>query len=526
MVTKKEIKFYAITSITQATEKDSLYALKSPTDTTFKLIVTDLYGNIVHLKDLTGGSSSSGIINIVSNDNSIDVSGTSTAKNIQVSEVLQNLITSALQPNANITELFNDAGYITISDIPVFTPSDYDLSDFTNTNADPFIKESDLPATYPPSSHTHVEADITDLDKYTQLEVDNLLDNKVDKIAGKGLSEEDYTSTEKSKLSGIEVGAEVNNISDTNATDLTDGGETNLHNHDSRYYTETEVDTFLNNKFNNPTGDNTQYLDGSGIPTTFPTIPSIAGLATETYVNNGLNLKVDKVTGKSLINDTEISRLASMTAIFTTALKSAYDSAGTNLSALLATGSRLITTTEITILSNTSGTNSGDNATNTTSNTYADGKVENNLSASTTVAPSKTAVNDALLQKVDKSYFEDWTDFSGTTVVTSWSVPSITFLQYTRSGKALTIRGRITGTSNTSTNPTITIPFNIANLGAGQSNYSFNYANNNASSISPGCAVGIDNSNIITFFRDGTFLTSWSSTGTKTISFIATFIIQ
>jgi len=34
-----------------------------------------------------------------------------------------------------------------------------------------------------------------------------------------------------SKLSGIETGAEVNNISDANATDLTDGGETTLHSH-------------------------------------------------------------------------------------------------------------------------------------------------------------------------------------------------------------------------------------------------------------------------------------------------------
>jgi len=55
----------------------------------------------------------------------------------------------------------------------------------------------------------------------------------------------------------------------------------------------------------------------------------IENFTTETYVNNGLNLKVDKVIGKSLIDDTEISRLASMTAIFTTALKTAYDSAVT-----------------------------------------------------------------------------------------------------------------------------------------------------------------------------------------------------
>ena len=36
------------------------------------------------------------------------------------------------------------------------------------------------------------------------------LSKKVDKIEGKGLSSNDYTTTEKTKLSGIATGAEVN----------------------------------------------------------------------------------------------------------------------------------------------------------------------------------------------------------------------------------------------------------------------------------------------------------------------------
>jgi len=40
-----------------------------------------------------------------------------------------------------------------------------------------------------------------------------------------------FTSAEETKLSGIETGAEVNNISDTNATDLTDSGDSSLHYH-------------------------------------------------------------------------------------------------------------------------------------------------------------------------------------------------------------------------------------------------------------------------------------------------------
>jgi hypothetical protein len=41
---------------------------------------------------------------------------------------------------------------------------------------------------------------------------------KVDKVTGKQLSTEDYTTTEKSKLAGIEAGAEVNVNADWNAT--------------------------------------------------------------------------------------------------------------------------------------------------------------------------------------------------------------------------------------------------------------------------------------------------------------------
>ena len=41
-----------------------------------------------------------------------------------------------------------------------------------------------------------------------------------------------------------------------------------------------------------------------------PEIPSIEGLASEEFVNEGLNSKVDKVEGKSLVDDAEIARLA------------------------------------------------------------------------------------------------------------------------------------------------------------------------------------------------------------------------
>jgi hypothetical protein len=50
----------------------------------------------------------------------------------------------------------------------------------------------------------------TKTEVYSKSEVDTALTNKVDKAVGKQLSTEDYTSTEKTKLAGIEDGAQVN----------------------------------------------------------------------------------------------------------------------------------------------------------------------------------------------------------------------------------------------------------------------------------------------------------------------------
>ena len=48
-----------------------------------------------------------------------------------------------------------------------------------------------------------------------------LVENKVDKVSGKGLSTNDYTTSEKNKLNGIATGAEVNVQPDWNVTDPT-----------------------------------------------------------------------------------------------------------------------------------------------------------------------------------------------------------------------------------------------------------------------------------------------------------------
>lgn len=60
-----------------------------------------------------------------------------------------------------------------------------------------------------------------------------------------GTTKKAFLATERTKLTGIETGAEVNNISDANALALTSLGETNLHIHDNRYATEIELSNAL-----------------------------------------------------------------------------------------------------------------------------------------------------------------------------------------------------------------------------------------------------------------------------------------
>ena len=64
----------------------------------------------------------------------------------------------------------------------------------------------------------NVEKTVKEVIENLEITVGDLEAGKVDKVEGKGLSTNDYTSTEKNKLAGIASGAEVNVQSDWNAT--------------------------------------------------------------------------------------------------------------------------------------------------------------------------------------------------------------------------------------------------------------------------------------------------------------------
>lgn len=128
MTQKKEIKFYKVKNITQATEKDAMWCVKADNETEFKFYVTDLLGNLIALKSL---SNSGETLFLTSTDESVSITGI-TVKDLKVSSELQALINSALQAGDNISQLINDVGYITVADIPslVFTTDfNYNLSE-------------------------------------------------------------------------------------------------------------------------------------------------------------------------------------------------------------------------------------------------------------------------------------------------------------------------------------------------------------------------------------------------------------
>lgn len=65
---------------------------------------------------------------------------------------------------------------------------------------------------------TYLSEFVNDLDMITSSELESALEDKVDKVAGKGLSTNDFTNEEKSKLAGIATGAEANVQSDWDET--------------------------------------------------------------------------------------------------------------------------------------------------------------------------------------------------------------------------------------------------------------------------------------------------------------------
>jgi hypothetical protein len=73
------------------------------------------------------------------------------------------------------------------------------------------------------------------------------------------------SASDKTKLDGIETGAEVNNISDVNATDLTDGGSTTLHSHANDHARQHAI-TSTSDHTSTATSGQILKADANGLP--------------------------------------------------------------------------------------------------------------------------------------------------------------------------------------------------------------------------------------------------------------------
>jgi len=176
----------------------------------------------------------------------------------------------------------------------------------------------------------------SDANKPLSTAAQTALETKVDKVTGKGLSENDYTSAEKSKLAaitGTNTGdqdlsgyattaalagkantADVTTALATKATasEVTSGLAGKVDKVTGKELSSNDYSTAEKNKLATITGTNTGDQDLSG----FATIAQLATKATSTDVTTSLATKVDKVIGKGLsTNDYSTSEKDKLAAI-------------------------------------------------------------------------------------------------------------------------------------------------------------------------------------------------------------------
>ena len=259
-------------------------------------------------------------------------------------------------------------GTITETD-PIYTSSQA-----ANITANDITKVSNL------SGINTGDQDLTGL--ATTSAVTTGLATKVDKVTGKGLSTNDYTTAEQTKLAAITGDQDLSGLATTSAVNT--ALNLKVDKEAGKGLSTNDYTTAEQAKVAAITGINTGDQD-------------ITGLATTTSVTTGLATKVDKEAGKGLstndyttVEQTKVSNLsgtntgdqtlsslgavASNTVITAgTNTKITYDAKGlvtagaaaTTADIATSTDKKYVTDAQQTVISNTSGTNTGDNATNT-----------------------------------------------------------------------------------------------------------------------------------------------------------------
>ena len=186
----------------------------------------------------------------------------------------------------------------------------------TDTTADDYIKNKPvIPAGATLYNTTGQNTD----GAMTQKATTDALDNKVDKVTGKGLSTNDYTTADKNKLDGIAAGAEVNvqsdwNQSNSSADDFIKNKPTNVSSftNDAGYITSASVPTKTSDLTNDGSDGTSTYVEADDLATVAtsgsyndlsnkPTIPTVND-ATLTITRN--NTSVGTFTANQSTNET------------------------------------------------------------------------------------------------------------------------------------------------------------------------------------------------------------------------------
>lgn len=134
---------------------------------------------------------------------------------------------------------------------------------------------------------------------YFKSKLDLIFANKVDKETGKGLSSNDYTATEKTKLAGIAAGAQVNVLEGIQRN----GATVTVTNKIANISVPTKTSDITNDSGYITSAD---VPEGAAASTTTPAMDGTATVGTETAFARGDHVhpsdtsKVDKVAGKGL----------------------------------------------------------------------------------------------------------------------------------------------------------------------------------------------------------------------------------
>lgn len=231
------------------------------------------------------------------------------------------------------SDITNDSGYITSSSVPTATTTTPKMDGTASVGTETKWAKGDhvhpsdtsrVPTTRKVAGHA-LSADVTlaksdvglgnvdntsDANKPVSTAQQAALDDKVDKVEGKGLSTNDYTTAEKDKLSGIQAGAEVNRIIEITVNGMS------LRPQESRVY-----DLLIPENTSDLTNDSgfitaADVPEGAAASTTTPKMDGTATVGTETAFARGDHIHPSdttrvptsrKVNGKALSSDITLS---------------------------------------------------------------------------------------------------------------------------------------------------------------------------------------------------------------------------